>query len=88
VARLAHLTHWAARTLPIRPVCLVRSVALAWLLARYGYPEAIVRAGVRLVDGQFEAHAWVEYDDQPLAEGAEQLASFAPIATVNARAFS
>ncbi len=38
--------------------CLSRSLALSWLLRRRGI-AAQVRLGVRVTDGQLQAHAWV-----------------------------
>lgn len=53
---------------PWRPKCLVRSLALAWLLSRRGVPF-VVRIGVPIDKGDvhskdpdgFRAHAWVEH---------------------------
>lgn len=47
--------------------CLSRSLMLWWLLRRQGVDSAL-RIGVRTVDGQFQAHAWIEYQGQPLHE--------------------
>lgn len=57
---------WARRLLqlalrwgPYRPNCLQRSVVLWWLLRQQGLGSEF-RIGVRLREGVFEAHAWVE----------------------------
>lgn len=47
--------------------CLTRSIVLAHVLSRYGI-EAELVLGVRKLLGNFEAHAWVEVDGQPLNE--------------------
>ena len=58
---LAHLADAAANHSPIRPACLTRSLALWWLLRRRGVTGDL-RIGVSNDDGEFEAHAWVEYE--------------------------
>jgi hypothetical protein len=59
---------WAvARTLKLMPGdtrCLARSLVLTRLLARRGIPAKLV-IGAR-ADPDFLAHAWVEYDGQPV----------------------
>ena len=59
---------WAvARTLTLIPGdtrCLVRSLVLTRLLARRGIPAKLV-IGARAAP-DFLAHAWVEYDGQPV----------------------
>lgn len=43
--------------------CLVRSLALAWMLARRGCSTEL-KLGVRRDDGQFAFRAWVEWRGQ------------------------
>jgi Transglutaminase-like superfamily len=67
---------WAvARTLRLLPGdtrCLARSLVLTRLLARRGIPAKLV-IGARATP-EFLAHAWVEYDGQPvLSPGDESL---------------
>ena len=40
--------------------CLHRSLVLWWLLGREGFASDL-RLGAQKAEGQFEAHAWVEY---------------------------
>jgi len=47
--------------------CLEKSLAPWWLLARQGIPSSL-RIGTRKADGQFEAHAWIEYEGAALNE--------------------
>ena len=47
--------------------CLSQSLTLWWLLRRQGV-ESELRIGVRTVAGRFQAHAWIEYQGQPLHE--------------------
>ena len=45
--------------------CLRRSLVLWWLLRRRGIDSAL-RIGVRMEDGEFMSHAWVEWQDTVL----------------------
>lgn len=47
--------------------CLRRSLVLQRMLARCGIPTAL-RLGVRKGDGWLKAHAWLEYNGQPIGE--------------------
>lgn len=60
------LLHLAARPYPFAGRCLARSLALWWRLRQHGI-DTEVRFGVRKRQGLFDAHAWVEYQGQPLA---------------------
>jgi hypothetical protein len=63
-ARLGRVTIRCLGLLPTDSRCLVRSVVLMALLSRRGISSSLV-IGVR--PGQeFEAHAWIERDGQPL----------------------
>ena len=50
-----------------RANCLPTSLTLAYLLGQQGI-DTDLRVGVRKVAGVFEAHAWVEFQGQPLNE--------------------
>lgn len=63
-ARLGRVTSRCLGALPTDSRCLVRSVVLMALLARRGIASALV-IGVR-PGAEFEAHAWIERDGQPL----------------------
>ena len=63
--RVSYCVDAAARQLPIRSGCLTRSLVLHGLLLRRGLASE-VRVGVRLADGQLDAHAWVESAGAPL----------------------
>jgi hypothetical protein len=60
-----HLIRYLAEQGPYRGNCLSQSLVLWWLLRRRGI-EADLRFGVRTEEGQLHAHAWVEYQGQPL----------------------
>jgi hypothetical protein len=47
--------------------CLSRSIALRQLLRRKGI-DSEFRIGVDKKDGEFSAHAWLEYDGHPIGE--------------------
>lgn len=53
-----------------RPNCLEESLVLWYLLQRERVPAAL-RIGVRKSQGEFEAHAWVEYQGVTLNQGDE-----------------
>lgn len=58
-ARLWRLTAAVARRLPRRPTCLAQALAVRWMLRRRGIATRL-RFGVRLAEGAFAAHAWLE----------------------------
>ncbi len=66
-----------------RPLCLVRAVALNRLLERQGIPGSRIRTGVRMRNGRFGAHAWVEYDGRVVGDSTAHVASFAELAEVH-----
>jgi hypothetical protein len=55
--------------------CLTRSLLLRWLLRFYGTPSDL-RIGVRVEQGKFAAHAWVEMDGIPVNDQPEAVAGF------------
>ena len=55
--------------------CLTRSLLLRWLLRFYGTPSDL-RIGVRVEQGKFAAHAWVEMDGIPVNDQPEAVADF------------
>jgi hypothetical protein len=66
---MAHSVNRAANHSPLWGNCLKRSLTLWFLLRRQGI-ESDLCIGVDLQDGQFQAHAWIEYsshilNDQP-----------------------
>lgn len=73
----ARLVTAAARYSPFRPTCLPQSLVLWWLLRRQGLAGEL-RIGVRPEPGRLEAHAWVEFQGQPLNDGADVARRFAP----------
>jgi hypothetical protein len=73
----ARLVDAAARRGVYRATCLPRSLVLWCLLRRRGI-DADLRIGVRKEDGQFQAHAWVEYRGVALNDGAVVSEHYAP----------
>lgn len=73
---LARLVNIAATHGPIRAACLVRSLALWWLLRRRGIGSEL-RIGVRKNGGEFAAHAWVEYAGTVINDSPESIQRFA-----------
>jgi len=67
----------------VRPRCLVRSVALSRMLEQRGIEGSRVRVGVRRIDGEFSAHAWVELGQHVLGDDARNVSSFAQLLGVS-----
>lgn len=64
----------ASRFVP-RATCLTQALALQRLLSRNGYRSS-VQIGVRLADGRFAAHAWVEHDATSLLSNARDVVQY------------
>ena len=67
-----------AGRLPWHSTCLVLAVALRLMLARRGIP-AVIRLGVRKVEGGLSAHAWLLVGGEAVL-GAGEASSFQPLA--------
>lgn len=81
--RLALGVNRAAEFGLFRPLCLVRSVALSRLLERHGITGSRIRVGVRVVAGEFTAHAWVEHGGRVLGDDAAHVGGFASLSDVS-----
>jgi hypothetical protein len=66
-ALAAHMVNAADRHGFVHPSCLAKSMTLWWLLGRQGIHSRL-RIGIRKVNDEFEAHAWVERDGAALNE--------------------
>lgn len=66
-----------------RPACLVRSVALCRLMERHGIRHAVVRVGVVVSRGRFQAHAWVDYGGVILGDDPEHVADYETLSGVS-----
>lgn len=77
VARLHRFVGIAARKHLYPMTCLRRSLVLRWLLGRQGVPVEL-KLGVRREASGLEAHAWIEYEGQPVGE-AESLDRYASL---------
>ena len=73
------LAHVASRLCP-RNRCLVRSLAILWLLRSRG-EQAEVVLGVRKRSGVFEAHAWTVSERRLFGDRAEIIADFEALTT-------
>lgn len=62
-----------------RPKCLVRSLAIQRMLRRRGIAGSTIRIGVRLREGEFNAHAWVELGDLVIGDSRAHVESFTRI---------
>lgn len=64
---LAKLASIAGNRLPIQATCLRQALLVYWMLRRKGLlPE--LRIGVQKVQGNMDAHAWVELDGTPVGQ--------------------
>jgi hypothetical protein len=72
----------AARYGVFRPRCLVRAIATNRMLERRGIHGSRIRIGVRTRDGNFLAHAWVEYGGRVIGDSDAHVASFTELTDV------
>jgi hypothetical protein len=61
-----------------RATCLRKSLLVFWLLRRQGI-AGMIRFGVRLDQGNLEAHAWVEWQDIVINDEADVRQRYAPL---------
>jgi tetrahydromethanopterin S-methyltransferase subunit D len=73
----------AAEHGPIRAACLVRSVALQRLLQRRGITGSRIQIGVRMNEGRFVAHAWVEWNGEVIGDHTAHTSTFAQLCDVD-----
>jgi hypothetical protein len=67
-ARLGRVVSRTLAPLPTDTRCLAQSLVLTRLLARRGVRASVVIAVAS--EPEFQAHAWVEYENQPLLAAA------------------
>ena len=78
VRRAVHIVAAAYRLHPLPSSCLPRTVVLWSLLQRRGI-GAEVRIGVRYnTQGQFESHAWLEWNGEVLNDAADIATRYVP----------
>ena len=78
VRRAVHIVAAAYRLHPLPSSCLPRTVVLWSLLQRRGI-GADVRIGVRYnTQGQFESHAWLEWNGEVLNDAADVARQYLP----------
>jgi hypothetical protein len=78
----------AAEHGPLRPLCLVRSIALRNLLESNGVHGAEIRVGVRRKGDELLAHAWVVLNGSVLGDRADYVARFSPIPALRISEFA
>ncbi len=77
--RTAAVVRAVAQRHPCRSNCLHRSLTL-WCLLRGEGIDSQLRVGVRTGGGEFEAHAWVEYDGSVIDDHDDVQLRFLPFA--------
>lgn len=78
VSRLVWAVRAASRRIPAA-TCLTQSLALHCLLTRAGHHSQLRIGANKNQAGRFQAHAWVEYDGEPLLSSAGEVASYAHV---------
>lgn len=84
VGRLVWAVRAASRRIPAAS-CLTQSLALHCLLSRAGHRSQIRIGAAKDSEAGFTAHAWVEYEGQPLLSGPEEVAPYVDLLTVEDR---
>ena len=79
VVAIGNLVNIAGRHAPCPVTCLTRSLLLDWTLRRRGVASQL-RIGVRLSQGELDAHAWVEVAGVPVNDRPDVSEQFAPFA--------
>ena len=80
IQRFSGLLERAARHHLYPMTCLRQSLALQWLLSRQGI-QTELRFGVRREAGKLDAHAWLEYQGEPIGETTSPEEQFTPLKT-------
>ena len=79
IQRTVQMVRLAARHALGAPTCLTQSLVCWWLLRGQGI-DGDLRIGTRKENGQFEAHAWVEYQGLVLNDRCDVQQRFTPFA--------
>lgn len=87
VRRLALAMRRAATFGVFRPACLAKSIGLRQLLADAGISGANVRVGVRVIEGRFIAHAWVEYNGEVVGDDPAEVAAYQRLSGIQVAEF-
>ena len=78
VRRAVQIVAAAYRLHPLRSSCLPRAVVL-WSLLQHRGIKADIRIGVRYnMQGQFQSHAWLEWNREVLNDAADVATQFLP----------
>jgi len=78
ISRLVWAVRAASRRVP-GASCLTQSLALHCLLTRAGHQSQLRIGANKDQEGRFQAHAWVEYEGEPLLSSAGEIASYAHV---------
>lgn len=84
IEHTAWLVDVARRYHPARYTCLRRALVLQRLLYREGVATQL-RFGVRKEGGQLQAHAWLEFQGQPVGDPEALTGRFVPLAEAAAK---
>ena len=81
VPRLVWAVIAASRRVP-GATCLTQSLALHCLLTRAGHHSQLRIGVMKNHEDHFRAHAWVEYNGQPLLSSSDELQSYVQVSTM------
>lgn len=84
--RIVRAVHSATRYLQSERRCLLRGMAVQWMLHRAGQPVALRIGAARTTDGALQAHVWVELDGEVITGGKDApriYATFEPAGTAS-----
>lgn len=83
VRRAAQMVAAACRRSPLRSGCLPRTIVLWSLLRRQGI-DSDVRIGVRRdTQGEFQAHAWLEWNGEVTNDGRDVAREYLPLTALD-----
>jgi hypothetical protein len=78
IARVVWAVRTASRYVPAA-TCLTQALATQALLCRRGHPTSLHIGVARSKAGEFQAHAWVEYQGKVVIGGRGALSHFTPL---------
>jgi len=76
-----------ANNLPIDATCLVRSLAIQNVFRSRGLDPGEIKVGVRMQDGDLDAHAWVVQDGVVVGDEPARVARFTEVSDLKAVRF-
>jgi hypothetical protein len=79
VQQIVWAVQTSARYMPGGAKCLAKALTTQNLMRAYGYVSELKIGVTKSPTGQFEAHAWIEYNGQVVIGQLEHLSQFTPL---------